>query len=121
MLFNNFASFVFKIKMVCIFQKYHIYFSLFLLGLELKMSVEATEAYAVGPLDLILLFSFIGLIVYWFMRKKSEPKSRVNGLIDLQPVNIQNLNNVDVVDSSGFVSKMKKSGNEIFSGFGLEI
>lgn len=84
------------------------------------MSVEATEAYAVGPLDLILLFSFIGLIVYWFMRKKSEPKSRVNGLIDLQPVNIQNLNNVDVVDSSGFVSKMKKSGKTIAIFYGSQ-
>ena len=77
-------------------------------------TVMAGEAYAVGPLDLILLLSFVGLVVYWFMRKRSEMKPELDGLIGLKQINTQTLSNLSTEDDdSGIVGKMKKSGLKI--------
>lgn len=65
----------------------------------------ATEAYAVGPLDVFLLVSFVGFVIYWFMRRK-ESKPEITGLAGLKKLSAPVLN----VDTSGFLSKMKKSG-----------
>ena len=71
--------------------------------------VSVGEAYAVGPIDLLLLFSFVGLLIYWYMKKKSTLKPpEITGLSGLKQINT--LSNGAATDSSGFLAKMKKSG-----------
>lgn len=70
----------------------------------------ATEAYAVGPLDIFLLFSFVGFLIYWFMRKK-ESKPEITGLAGLKKLSAPVPTSVD---TSGFLAKMKKSGRCLF-------
>ena len=67
----------------------------------------AAEAYQVGPLDVFLLISFVGFFIYWFFGKK-EAKPEITGLAGLRRINqLPPMN----TDTSGFLAKMKKSGN----------
>ena len=73
-------------------------------------TVEATEAYAVGPLDIFLLISFVGLLVYWFMGKKDK-KPEISGLAGLKKLGTPASMSTN---DSGFLTKMKKSGKSFF-------
>lgn len=68
---------------------------------------ESGDAFAIGPLDMFLLISFVGFLVYWFFSKKKEHKKpEITGLAGLQRSTLP----VATSDSSGFISKMKKGG-----------
>lgn len=70
------------------------------------------EVFAVGPWDIALCVSFVGIILYWLFQRKSEMKTELNSIVGLSA------NNVDangmVAESSGFLAKMMKSGNGLF-------
>jgi len=71
------------------------------------------DAYMVGPLDMILLVSFVGFLVYWFMGKKKENKPEITGLAGLTRLSAP----MTQADTSGFLSKMKKGGISCFIVF----
>ena len=69
---------------------------------------ESGDAFAVGSLDMVLLISFVGFLLYWFFGKKKENnKPEITGLAGLQRTALPA---VSSIDSSGFISKMKKGG-----------
>ena len=76
------------------------------------------ESYAVGPLDVLLILSFIGFIIYYFMKPKSDVNRDqiLKGLSTLQPISKQE----SAFDNSNFVSKMKKSGKKIAIFYGSQ-
>ena len=76
---------------------------------EEVVAAAAAEVYSVSLLDIFLIFSFIGLLVYWWMSKNKDTKPEISGLAGLKQLNTQALSNSSD-DSSGFLGKMKKSG-----------
>ena len=75
--------------------------------------VESGDAFAVGPLDMFLMLSFVGFLLYWFFgKKKQDIKPEITGLAGLQKSAMPVVTNND---SSGFVSKMKKGGMILFN------
>jgi len=81
-------------------------------------SVATGSVYSVGPFDLIVLFSFVGLLLWWFLRKKEEPKPVLNGLAGLKQ--ISSTNNVAASDSSSFFEKMKSADKQIAIFYGSQ-
>ena len=77
------------------------------MGSETEEAAVSGDAYMVGPLDMILLVSFVGFLVYWFMGKKKDDKPEITGLAGLTRLNAPLTTQAD---SSGFLSKMKKGG-----------
>jgi len=67
-------------------------------------SIATGSLYSVSPLDLIVLFSFVGLLLWWFFKKKEEPKPVLNGLAGLKQ--ISSTKNVAASDSNSFLEKM---------------
>ena len=69
---------------------------------------ESGDAFAIGPLDMFLLISFVGFLLYWFLGKKKEnSKPEITGLAGLQRSTLPVAASTDL---SGFISKMKKGG-----------
>lgn len=79
--------------------------------------VQLGETYSVGPLDIFLLMSFFGLIMYYYRNKNKEKKPEITGLAGLTrtsiPVTTQ-------MDSSGFLAKMKKGGKNVAIFYGSQ-
>ena len=70
--------------------------------------VVAGNAYSVGPFDVVLLLSFVGILLYLISKKREEQKKPVlNGLADLKQLNI---NTTAASMPTGFVEKMKTTG-----------
>lgn len=70
--------------------------------------VLAGNTYSVGPLDVVLLLSFVGILLYLLSKKREEQKKPVlNGLADLKQLNI---NTAAASMATGFVEKMKATG-----------
>lgn len=71
--------------------------------------VLAGNAYSVGPLDVVLLLSFVGILLYLLSKKREEQKKPVlNGLAGLKQLNINTA--AATSTATGFVEKMKATG-----------
>ncbi|KXJ28988.1 NADPH--cytochrome P450 reductase [Exaiptasia diaphana] len=77
-------------------------------------NTESTKSY-VGTLDVVLLASFVGALVYWFCRKKkSDVAFPSNRLTTVQPTARV------VQDDTSFIGKMNKSGKTIAIFYGSQ-
>lgn len=90
------------------------------MGIEGETVVETGSAYSVGPFDIILLLSFVGIVLYWIAKKRNEEKEKrpiLNGLATLKSTRT---NSTITSTPQGFVEKMKSSGKTIAVFFGSQ-
>ncbi|KAK3751514.1 hypothetical protein QZH41_019091, partial [Actinostola sp. cb2023] len=79
------------------------------------MSESSTESKPlVGPIDVVLLASFIGALVYWFCgRKKKAEVAFPQNLMAVKPSKV-------VQEDTSFIGKMKKTGKTIAIFYGSQ-
>uniref|UniRef100_A0A7M5USV6 Uncharacterized protein n=2 Tax=Clytia hemisphaerica TaxID=252671 RepID=A0A7M5USV6_9CNID len=81
---------------------------------------ESGDAFMLGSLDILVLLSFVGFLLYWFFGKRSDDnqyKPEITGLAGLKQVSTVT---ASFTDSSGFISKMKKGGKTVAIFYGSQ-
>eukprot|EP00794_Sanderia_malayensis_P019243 gene19243-21171_t len=74
----------------------------------------------VGPLDIFLLLSFIGVLVYWFYGRKKSAAKDENDDMGLTQISQTSKYTTQLSSNSSFVTKMKHSGKSIAIFYGSQ-